>query len=108
MKAGIQDGPTEAGDGVNGSSEAADGGDSNCLSLPVNWTSQQWRELKSRNTCLFNSHGKLGCTIFRDTKTLLFSEKVIGTHFSEEWINGVNPPTHKKGCVKFFINTAIV
>jgi len=30
---GIQDGPTEAGDGVNGSSEAADGGDS--LHLPL-------------------------------------------------------------------------
>ena len=32
---GIQDGPTEAGDGVNGSSEATDGGDSTCLSLQV-------------------------------------------------------------------------
>ena len=40
----IQDEPTEAGDGVKDSSEAADDGDSTCLSLRTNWTSQQWRE----------------------------------------------------------------
>ena len=40
----IQDELTEAGDGVKDSSEAADDGDSTCLSLPAKWTSQQWRE----------------------------------------------------------------
>ncbi len=30
----------------------------------------------------------MGCIACRDTKTLLLSEKVPGTHLSEEWING--------------------
>lgn len=88
-----QDKPTEKDrDGGNSSTEEEAGGDDDanppCPSLPANWTSQQYREWKNRNKWLFVKGGSLGCTVCRDAKLLLLSEKVIGTHLSKEWING--------------------
>lgn len=106
-----QDRPREeAGDGGNSSTEQEAGGDDHdpnhptcSSSLPpagdgaggvrvagaaAGWSSQQWREWNTRYPWLFAKDGSLGCTICRDAKSLLLSEKVIGTHLSEEWING--------------------
>lgn len=58
------------------------------LSHPSIWSSQQWTEWKSRNPWLFTKDGKLGCSVCRDTKTLLSETIGSGTHLSEEWING--------------------
>lgn len=56
--------------------------------LPPGWRMKQVDEWKYRNPWLDIKAGKLGCLVCRKAKSLLLSEKGLGLHLAEEWING--------------------
>ncbi|XP_077089675.1 E3 SUMO-protein ligase KIAA1586-like [Siphateles boraxobius] len=65
--------------------------------LPKKWGLNQWRSWKERNPWLVTGEGGLGCIICKEAKTLLLSEKKIGVHLSDAWINGtVSSPVQKQ------------
>ncbi|XP_062376891.1 E3 SUMO-protein ligase KIAA1586-like [Sardina pilchardus] len=66
---------------------AGDGGGEVAAVVPVGWTSQQWSEWITRLPWLFSKDGCIGCSLCRDAKRLLLTDKT-GAHLSEQWING--------------------